>query len=304
MEKMIRKILAVILLLFIICFQDSAFCQDRQKLRNMEDSLQLLLRQITTGNDSLKESLNTSFKKLFQRTLVVTGSFDYPFDSLKTVSMLMSPDKKFRIITWNLPLSDGTNRYDGFILFNTKDRPDQLYFILTDHSDTIHLPETAILGSGNWYGALYYTILLNEDHGRRYYTLIGWDGLSSLVTQKIIEILYFDDLNKPHFGAKIFKDYKDNECSRVIFRYSANATMFLNYDEQFLPAKKKWNPSKKEFESTQVKAFMIVCDELVPPDPQLEGLYEYYVPSSESFNGFIFSNGHWQYYQNIDARNQ
>jgi hypothetical protein len=80
--------------------------------------------------------------------------------------------------------------------------------------------------------------------------------------------------------------------------------MFLNYDEQYLPAKKKWNPSRKQFETDLVKTFMIVCDELIPPDPQLEGLYEYYVPSSETFNGFVFTDGCWHYYQNIDARNQ
>jgi hypothetical protein len=80
--------------------------------------------------------------------------------------------------------------------------------------------------------------------------------------------------------------------------------MFLDYDEQFLPAKKKWNKEKKEFDIEQRKEWMIVCDDLVPSNPILEGQYEFYIPSSETYHGFVFEGGFWVYYQNIDARNR
>ena len=80
--------------------------------------------------------------------------------------------------------------------------------------------------------------------------------------------------------------------------------MILSYDEQVLKKNPKWNASKKQYESDDKRTKMIICDELIPLETQLEGLYEYYIPSSEVYNGFVFEEGLWYFYRNVDVRNK
>ena len=48
---------------------------------------------------------------------------------------------------------------------------------------------------------------------------------------------------------------------------------------------------------------MIVFDRLVPLHPSLEDMYEFYVPSTNVIDGFLFRNGKWHYAKDVDARN-
>jgi hypothetical protein len=48
---------------------------------------------------------------------------------------------------------------------------------------------------------------------------------------------------------------------------------------------------------------MIVLDRIVPMDPQMEGRYEYYIPSSDVMDGYVFSGDCWKRVEGIDARN-
>jgi hypothetical protein len=302
---MIRISVKITILLFLLLSEISTFPQDPKDIGQMEDSLVFLSLKIQKAeNDSVKLLLNSRFHKSLYQTLLIDGSFSYPFDSLRTIAKLTSPDNKFRIYNWNLPKGDGSNIYFGFIQLNPDGSREQSIYDLTDHSDSVTQPETALLDNTTWYGSLYYKIILTSFDDQPYYTLLGWDGLDLKLTQKIIDVLYFDKSGRPHFGAKIFTGFGNDEITRVLFKYSSSASMILTYDEQYLVTDKKWNPSKKIFETGRVKKRMIVCDDLVPLDPQLEGQYEYYVPSSEDFNGFVFKDGKWNFYKNVDVRNK
>ena len=79
--------------------------------------------------------------------------------------------------------------------------------------------------------------------------------------------------------------------------------MNLRYEKQSIVTSKNWNARKREFEYTREKAYLIVCDRLVPADPQLEGQYEYYIPSGEVMDGFRFLDGCWQFMEDVDVRN-
>jgi hypothetical protein len=105
------------------------------------------------------------------------------------------------------------------------------------------------------------------------------------------------------FGAEIFKNYKDGKNKRIIFKYSSGSSMILKYEEQYLTGNKKWNPAKKQFDSESQKKYMIVADYLAPVEPRFEGMFEYYVPSSDIYQGFIFERGCWTYYKEVDVRN-
>jgi hypothetical protein len=270
----------------------------------MEDSLKFLSVRIQKAeNDSVKILFNKQFHATLHRTLFLAGSFDYPFDSLKTIAKLTSPDKKFRIYNWNLPKGDGTNTYFGFIQLNPKSNPDHTIFDLLDRSDSIPQPDLALLDNYLWFGSLYYQIIVTTFKDQRFYTLIGWDGLNIQLNQKVIDILSFNKSGHPQFGARIFSIYGNDMVCRVLFKYSSSASMVLTYDDQYIIKNGKWNPSKKQFESDREKTSMIVFDELMPLGQQFEGQFEYYVPSGV-FNGFVFKDGKWNFYKNVDVRNK
>ena len=128
-----------------------------------EDSLKKLAPKILNSKeDREKFNANERFIKTLERALSIDNSFDYPFDSLSTIARLVSPDKTFRIFNWNLPKSDGTYEYYGFIqVYNKKSKKYKLYRLM-DKSSEIKSPENQILSDENWYGAHYYKIIYNK----------------------------------------------------------------------------------------------------------------------------------------------
>ncbi len=124
-----------------------------------------------------------------------------------------------------------------------------------------------------------------------------------MVTQKLIEVLSFGKSGEVVFGAAIFKNYHQNEDVRIIFRYSAQSTMILRPQEQEITTSKKWDSRKNKFTTERRKGLIIVCDRLIPLDPQLEGLYQHYVPASDIYDGFLPDHGKWLFIKGIDLLN-
>lgn len=271
------KKLIIYIFLFFSIFR-TAYPQ-QQNIPQHENNLKLLARGILKGNsDSIRISSNIHFLKKFENILSDNESYDYPFDSLKNISILKAPDNSFRIYTWILPAYNGSSyQYYGFLQFREKDNI-KLFF-LNDSTEKIRDPENAELTHNNWYGAVYYKILLNKHSGKKYYTLLGWKGRNRLSTIKLIEVLSFTD-SEPLFGDALFKMNKKNK-KRVIFEYNAQAVMSLRYVR---------------------KKNMIIYDHLSPPKPSLEGQYFTYGPDF-TYEGLKFKKGKWIQYQNIDIRN-
>jgi hypothetical protein len=280
-----------------------AHLQNRPALTNAEISLRRNVEAIRLADsDSLRIDLNTRFREELKAALLLEGSFDYPFDSLTVLSIVMPPDKKFRLITWNLQVS-GANRFSGFIQLNgSKGKPSRL-IDLEDKSDSLVNPETLVLGNRDWFGAVYYQVIPEKEHdGGQIYTLLGWHGINPLITSRVIEVLYFTADGEPRFGKSIF--CSDSSASkRLVFKYSAKASLLLRYDEQMIVTGKKWDPSKREFEFFTEKHPMITMNRLMPMNPEMEGQYEYYIPASDVVDGFIFKNGCWSLTKDVDARN-
>ncbi len=292
-------------LIFFTAFSFPLRSQEQLTLSLLEDSLSSVERQIQkTSNDSVRQSLNTFFRNMLKTATRLPGSFTYPFDSLKKLAKMTSPDKKFRIYNWNLPVSNGSNNYFCFLQIREKGSKSSFSIIeLSDRSDSIPDPEHCILEAGYWYGALYYRIIPERSEHGMIYTLLGWEGTNLVQMQKVIEILWFDDKNLPHFGKKIFNKYKDGENKRVIFKYSPVAAMVLRYDEQFLSKGKKWNSSSRTFEEKSSEVSMIVCDRLVAVG-STEGNAQVLVPAGDVYDGFIFENDLWNFIEGVDARNR
>jgi hypothetical protein len=301
---MLTRCLAFFLLFFTI-FSFPLQSQEHLNLSILEDSLSSIQRNIQkSDNDSIRQSLNSLFRKTLKAAIEIPGSFAYPFDSLKKLAKITSGDKKFRIYNWNLPVTDGSNRYFCFLQIPEDTRKNNFRIIeLRDRSDSIPDPEHSTLSSSNWYGALYYKIIPKDSQTGMIYTLLGWEGKNQSEMQKIIEILTFDDKNFPHFGKTIFNKYKDGENKRVIFRYSPLATMVLRYEEQAISKGKKWNASRKTFQESHSKASMIVCDRLITVEVT-ESKVPVPVPAGDVYDGFLFQNDRWNFIQGVDARNK
>jgi hypothetical protein len=281
-----------IIVVFLVARSVIAFSQveDKVDLKKIEDSLKVLGKIILNGEtDFIKYHGNESFLKLMEGALISKNSFDYHFDSLITIARLRSEDNKLRVLNWLLRKTDGTYEYFGFLqAWNNKQKKYTIYQ-LRDYSDSINSPETRSLSPLNWYGALYYKIISCKSHGKKCYTLLGWDGNNNVSQKKIIDVIYINSNDKPVFGASIFK-YNKKLFKRIIFEYNSTVSMSLKYEKQFLESGKKRRP-------------MIIFDRISPLAKGLEGMYQYYYPETNIFDAFIFRNGKWEFIKDIDARN-
>jgi hypothetical protein len=265
----------LIIILFVSLFT-SAFSQKSEA--NFDEEITILNRlgkRILTGqNDSEKYKCNSSFQDNLKQTIDKTGSFDFNFDSLKTISILKAGDLK--IYNWVLPLTDGTFKYFAFMQIR-KSKDQFSVTQLIDNSDKIKTPETKILTNKNWYGSLYYKIIHNKKLGKNYYTLLGLDWNNNLTNKKIIEVVNISPIGSIKFGAPIFKTKKKTK-KRIIFEYSEDAIMSLKYHD---------NLEK------------IVFDFLVPTSSKLKGIYEYYGPALNRFDALDLEKGKWIYQEDI-----
>jgi hypothetical protein len=299
-----RTLIKILLVFPFLLSCITAQLQNRPALINAEISLQRIVDKIKLeDSDSMKAEMNGQFREELKSALTVEGSFDYPFDSLTILSILSPPDKSFRLITWNLQVA-GMNRFFGFIQVRGLKGKKSILVELEDRSDSLTDPSNLLLGAKDWLGAVYYQIIPGDTHGGgRIYTLLGWHGINPLLTARIIDVLSFSEDTIPRFGMAVFCTDSLHDAKRIIYKYSAKASMLLRYDEQMIVTGKKWNASKREFEIYTEKHPMITANRLVPMDPQMEGQYEYYIPASDIIDGFIYKEGCWTPVRDIDARN-
>lgn len=256
---------------------------NKQLLNNFQDTLRELSYKMI--NDSLEpQRYNASYK--FIKTLVsalkVQGSFNYPFDSLKTISIQSSSDKRFRIFSWHVMNSNGSFRYYGTVQMNNPNGKLQM-FPLVDYSSGFTKPADSVTTNDKWYGAQYYRVISVINNVKTpYYILLGWKGNTVKSNKKVIEVLYFKD-GKAYFGMPVFDGDKENPTKkRVIFEYDRRASMVLNYEP---------------------KSTTIVFDHLAPPDDKLKGRFELYGPDF-SYDGYKLVNGRWRLVEDIEVKNQ
>ncbi|NOQ27469.1 MAG: hypothetical protein GQ564_19070 [Bacteroidales bacterium] len=272
----------VTLMIIGVLINNTKVCGNDSELEDLvicEDSINyyfsLLVKETIDEN---KIKYNDQILYYFNEALKKSESFSYSFSSLKNVGIITSDDNKLRIITWNLPYSDRTHKYFGFIQYKDSKKSYNFY-TLNDKSENIKNAEYAILNNKNWYGALYYKIIVNKSKGNTYYTLLGADLNTLLTKKKIIEIFFINNDGLPVFGAKVFKN-KKTPITRVIFEFNAQTSMTLTFDQE------------KE---------IIIYDHLSPSRPSLEGQFEFY-GTDFSYDGLKFERGIWNFYEDIDVR--
>lgn len=259
----------------------------------LEDSLQHIAQRVfLSKKEKNKFEANKQFLAIWNEVLKDEKSMQYPFDSLKNdVSLLMSPDKKFRIITWNILKEDQTHVFFGFIqvnnsktvkkgLFKKEITTQYDVFPLLDKSATVKTPENYVADPSKWFGMLYVDCIKSDDE---FYTLIAWDGNDKLTQRKFIDILYFKPDGTPVFGKDVFK-FPGKFAKRIMFEYASEVAMSLKY-----------NSKRKQ----------IIFSHLAPNslDPTLENQFQYYGPDG-SFDALEMKKGKWVYEPAIDIRKE
>jgi len=252
--------------------------EDFNKIRAAEDTLAVLAYAVV--NDSIEQERFAACKVLITslvRALKTKNSFKYPFDRLKSISILTPPDSSFRLFTWQLFVNDSTYRYYGAIQMNTGALK---LFPLIDRSFEMDIqPTYEQLASDNWYGALYYNIRQFDTREGRKYLLMGFDAFEFFQKRKVIDVLFFEDKGKPVFGAPVFVRETSKpgpKEQRLIFEYSAEASIRVNWDEQYK---------------------MVLFDHLIVfPSPFGRGMTA--VPDG-SYDGLRLEKGRWKYIDKV-----
>ena len=247
-----------------------------------EDTLKVMAHTIMNAETEAEKRLaNNAFIKNLTEVLQYEKSFKFPFESLPTIARISSPDNTFRIFNWLLKKDNGTYQYYAIVHYHNKQRKRYEIIPLVDNSANIRNAEQEDLDATNWYGGLYYQIAYIKKAGRKYYTLLSWDGNDGYSTKKIIDVMYFSGRNKIKFGLPIFKKNKNQSQKRVIVQYDAKTSVSVKYHE---------------------KEQQIVFNHLVPTRKDLEGLKEYYIPEG-TFNAYHYRKGKWWLEQDVDIRN-
>ena len=285
-QKGVAFIAMLLCSIFIFPGKSYATKDSSKYFKIYEDSLKALQfgRMNPNNTDQQRADTNALFLAMMKRTLGISNSFDYPFDSLNTIGKVTSPDKQFRIINWNMPKADGTQEYFGFIQSMDQKTKKYVVYPLIDKSSEITNPANVTYTADKWLGMLYYKIIAEKVDNKMTYILLAWQGYNKLITRKIIDFVSFNNSGAPSFGkaafSKLPSEFKGTP-KRLIFQYAQTAVMSLRYDP---------------------KTKTILFDKMGPNDPSLTGQYQYYGPSFQ-IDGLTLSHGVWEYKINVDARN-
>ncbi len=259
--------------LALILFLAARICaaQSDPKAEVIARAKELAATESQLARESASERLKSALRSLLEQPAGLTIALDD-----LPLSRVDALDGSFRLITWNVPLDDGSHRYEGFLLARSGKLT--TLFELRDQTASISNPELAELGPDRWYGALYYQVVPVKKGGRTWYTLLGWKGHSATETRKVIDVLSFRG-GKPRFGAPLFGRGKLKE-HRKLFAYSFQLSMMLHYDQE---------------------QERIVLDHLSPMRADLAGKGALMGPDM-SFDAFVWDKGQWRFERDIDLR--
>jgi hypothetical protein len=229
-------------------------------------------------NSSERLAINDSIKVIIESYASSDTVFNHRFQNLRYLGQVTSPDSLLKIITWNLILDDGNNRYFCYLIRRLqKSGPLKVYNLTGSYreepvrSDTIYSPS-------DWYGALYYDIKPFQFNDQTNYVILGIDYGNSFVTRKIIDVLSFNSKGDIVLGMKCFNDVKEAKF-RVVFEFASTAVMSLRFNSDS----------------------SIVFDHLSPFSPEYKDNRQFYGPDF-SFDSYNLENGMWRFKTNVDVR--
>lgn len=274
-----KLVSSIIFFLPILAFSKGAE-QDTFLIRR-EAEINILLDSLRKAKDDMSiEMINEDFKNQVKDLIVYPGVMDYPFSKWTTVSTITSPDGAFRIFNWNVEDEQGMHRHYCFVV--KPNGNENIVIELQEDKLTIPPRPEHTLTPEHWYGALYYNIIPVKKGSKTLYTIFGYNGNDRSTNRKLLDVFYFKGKSL-RMGYPLFQEAPGSShlLRRVFFEYSEQAIMSLRMNDNL---------------------GAIVFDHLVPENPQLEGIYDYYIPDM-TYDGYKWENGVWVYKEDIIAYN-
>lgn len=270
------------LLCFVLPFSGIADDEQNVTLKAKIKQLVVLRKAVLEAeNEEERVEANADFLRFMRDALAHPASFETDFDTIPSIADLRSGDGYFRMINWNLPYDDGTNRYFCFVQYYDKKLKENKVVELKKGFRDLEEEYRKVFSDRDWYGCLYYQIIPSKKgrKRKRAYMLLGWDGHDQYSSLKVIDVMTITNRGI-RFGADIFEYPYERNIRRYILQYKADASVSLQYDER-----------KKRF----------IFNELVPMQPDLEGIYEFYIPVLE-FDAFEWKRRKWEFIEKVDAK--
>ena len=285
----------------------SGFAQRKENVfAVMEDSIVNLHRSIIAErNSAIRYQQNEKLLYILEETLGLNNSISYPFDSIKTISVLTSPDKKVRIFTWYLIDEKGVHEHYGFVQAYNEVKKRYMVYPLIDKWRKVENLSGKILTCDNWFGALYTKLIeVKKTTGGVYYTLLGWNGGTIFTQYKLIEVMTFNDKGKPVFGLQVFRNYGKTRPVRIVFEYSKKGYMYLNYEKQsYMQRSATKNKKTNQYTFEKITTDMIVFNRLIPFREGMKEMPQMMVGEASLNDAFIEQEGKWMFKQDIVAGN-
>lgn len=258
-----------LLVVFLIFLGLNASAQiDFQK---MEKDLAFQADVMVNASKASHRSLAAAnFHDEFRNALEAENSFNFPFDSLKWISKLYSPDSSYRVFTWQVLISANDVDYFGFI-----QSADSL-FPLVDKSPYSQDLKYETLTPGNWFGQIYYDVKNFSFDGENHTLFFGARMLDQDTRIKTVEAIERKS-DEWVFGKELFFKQSRHGDFRLIIEYYAEANAQLRYDDEL---------------------DLIVFDHLIPVVNPYEGNKTIRVPDG-TLEAYSFEKGKWHYKEKV-----
>jgi hypothetical protein len=247
----------------------------------LADALGKLYRRLLlTSDDDERIMINDSIVIKVEKYAGSDNVFNIWFSNLRYLGQITSPDSTLKIITWNLVLRNKPGRYYCYMIRKMPGKKtNTVYRLERSYNDDVILTDTTYSPS-DWYGALYYDIRPYRESSEESWVLLGINYSDPYTTKKIIDVLSFTSGDDIVLGRKWFNS--DNSLHyRYVLEYSSSAIISLRF----------------------VSDSSIVFDHLVPVPVESGDNRIHYGPDY-SADAFIFKDGLWKLFINVDARNE
>lgn len=280
---------AIVIICVLACVspvvgQSPTATQDKQ-----ESGLYLQLAEqwaLVTATESASDTrsnANKAFIPLLAGALSTDVELSINFSSLLIGLFEVYPlDSSFRIITWELLVTDNHVRHFGVI--QQRKSPGVL-LPLFDASDMHPYRTKEILSRNNWFGQIYYNVSAIAGANDGHYLLMGYDRKDSLSDFKILDVLVLKD-GEVNFGAPQFMCPPDMPIvaeGDVVSRDSLTNRLFFEHKEGTIVRL-----------SVDESSSMITYSHLSPIHRSAKETLYNYVPDGTDA-GYRWNGAHWEW---------
>jgi hypothetical protein len=270
-----QKVFSIIVIILSLVSAGKIYAQTPDTEEILGD---LFSRIMETRNNDERIRINDSINMLIERYITSELIFEHRFENLKHLGQILSPDSRIKIITWNLLLTDGTNRYFCYIIRKGDHGGENRIYRLSGVNMDDPPRTDMTYSADNWYGALYYSIQPFRIGRETLYVVLGLDYTNLTLSTKIIDVLGFTDDGQITFGKKCFIR-GDAFSLREVLEYSADGVVTLRFHNRK----------------------MIIFDHLVPVTSGQRDNPENY-GAEYTFDAYVLKKGSWRFEKNVNVK--